>query len=142
MPLAQTDRFGPLEYDAQSEISFPYGIPGFDNEHRFLLLERPEVAPFVFLQSLDTPALCFTALPAIAIDPQYDLQLTPEDTAALSDNETLFPLALLTATDHGLTANLLAPVVIHLTRRIGLQAIRADARYSHCHRLGDPVACS
>ena len=165
MAQAQTGRFGTLEYDSQSEIAFPYGIPGFDHERRFLLVEQTSLAPFVFLQSLDSPDLCFAALPASAIDVNYELQLSAEDRSALlQENQLnrdlleeaplekdpledspvpgLLPLALLAAAGDGpLTANLLAPVVINLTRRIGLQTIRSDARYSHCHRLGAGVPC-
>ncbi len=41
----------------------------------------------------------------------------------------------------GITANLLAPVVIHRTSNRGVQAIRVDACYSHQHPVGEDI-CS
>jgi flagellar assembly factor FliW len=54
-------------------------------------------------------------------------------------------LAIVSAqTDGTLTANLLAPVVINLNTRVGVQAVRQDARYSHQHKLileGEGAPC-
>src|SRR5438552_19178493 len=83
MALIETQRFGAMEYDLASEIHFPHGLPGFHEEHRFILIERTALAPILFLQSLETPALCFAALPASAIDASYELQLSGEDAAVL-----------------------------------------------------------
>ena len=44
-------------------------------------------------------------------------------------------LAILTVAEGGLTANLLAPVVVNLANRRAVQAIRPDGRHSHAHPL-------
>jgi flagellar assembly factor FliW len=142
MPLVQTQQFGPLNYDPSAEIEFPQGLPGFEHEHRFVVLEPSTLAPVVFLQSASTPSLCFTALPVAAIDPAYDLSLNAEDHALLGAGSSV-PLALLSANEGGkLTANLLAPVVVNLTRRIAAQIVRWDTKYSHSHPLGEEASCS
>jgi flagellar assembly factor FliW len=38
------------------------------------------------------------------------------------------------------TANLLAPLVVNLAARLGVQAVRSDARYSHRHPLATAAA--
>ncbi len=151
MAVAQTQRFGALEYDRSAVLQFPAGLPGFDGQTSFAVVERPEWAPIVFLQSLTSPELCFMAAPVQAIDPDYALALTREDLERLAldparlalDPEQRVPpaagllcLALLSAPENGrLTANLLAPVVIHPRTRIAVQAVRADRRYSHQHPI-------
>lgn len=151
MPVVNTRRFGPLEYDESWVVSFPSGLPGFEHETRFVLLERPEWAPIVFLQSLADAELCFLAAPVSALDPGYCLSVTPEDLRKLSLDEERQPvpnaqvlcLALLCAPENGpLTGNLLAPVVVNLQARIAVQAVRMDARYSHQHAIRAEAACS
>jgi flagellar assembly factor FliW len=146
MPLVETSRFGRLEYEEGAEIEFRHGIPGFDRQGRFVVVEQAALAPLMFLQSLETPGLCFPAVPAAAIDPGYRLEVTREDLEGLGLDPERQPepgrevlcLAIVAAVNGGLTANLLAPIVINLARRLGLQAVRADARYSHQYPLGDP----
>lgn len=151
MPVVNTSRFGPLEYDESWVVSFPSGLPGFEHETRFVLLERPEWAPIVFLQSLAGAELCFLAAPVGTLDPGYCLSVTQEDLQRLSlnaerqpvPNEQVLCLALLCAPENGpLTGNLLAPVVVNLRTRIAVQAVRADARYSHQHAIPTAAACS
>jgi flagellar assembly factor FliW len=98
-----------------------------------------------FLQSTRQSGLCFLALPILMIDPQYALTVSAEDLAALEFDENRQPaiggdvdcLAMIAAPEQGPpTANLLAPIVIHRGKRVGLQAIRIDAIYSHQHLLG------
>ena len=152
MPQTNTRQFGELEFDDDAVLEFPAGLPGFEDQTRFVLVERPAAAPIVFLQSLGLPDLCFLAAPLAAIDSAYDLAVTPEDLRRLGLDERRQPrpdeevvcLAILSAPEDGpLTANLLAPVVIGKRTRRAVQAVRMDSRYSHRHPLTAPEAlCS
>jgi flagellar assembly factor FliW len=151
MPVTETRLFGALEYEESWVVSFPFGLPGFEQETRFILLERSEWTPIVFLQSLDRAKLCFLAAPASVIDPRYSLSVTREDLERLGLNEEQPPvhgeqvlcLALLCAPENGpLTGNLLAPVLVNLRTRTAVQAVRTDARYSHQHIFAAEPACS
>ena len=151
MPIADTRRFGPLDYEDSSVLIFPFGLPGFDQETRFGLVEQPELAPLVFLQSLQSPELCFLAVPAHAIDADYGLKITEEDLERLDLDTSRQPepgrevlcLALLCAPENGLlTANLLAPIVVNLASRVAIQAVRSDSRYSHQHPIQAEAVCS
>lgn len=147
-----THFFGRLDVDENHVLDFPSGLPGFDHQTRFLLVERPAAAPVVFLQSLDTPSLCFLAAPMDSIDAQYELAITPDDLRLLGFDQRRVPrpgaevlcLAILAAPENGpMTANLLAPVVVDLRTRRAVQAVRVDSRYSHQHRLESrESACS
>ncbi len=142
MPQALTRDFGTIEYHQDAELRFPGGLPGFEDQNRFLLMEPEALAPIVFLQSLSTPALCFLAVSVWLVDPEYQIGITADDLAALGlapqphAGGDVLCLAILSAQDNGpSTANLLAPVVINPRTRVGLQAVRADAIYSHQHPL-------
>src|ERR1700733_13591870 len=136
MPLVHTHSFGALEYTEASVLVFCSGPPGFLDQTRFTLVERPKLAPVVFLQSLTSAELCFLAAPVQALLPDYELALTSEDLERLglstsrqpSPGREVLCLALLCAPDNGpMTANLLAPVVVNLETWAAVQAVRADA---------------
>jgi flagellar assembly factor FliW len=116
-------------------LEFPYGIPAFETERRFRLIDRE---PLLFLESATNPELSFLLLPVALIDPDYRLALTAEDRETLdaSAKSHLLCLAVITAAeDSPPTANLLAPVVVNLDCGRALQAVRSDAVYSHRHPL-------
>ncbi len=128
-------------------LFFANGLPGFEGERRFTLVEDASHSPLLSLESETTPNLRFYALPMSVIDPGYDLQLSPEDLGLLEleqvpGEETVLCLAILAAPENGpFSANLLAPVVVNCTRSLAVQAVRMDQRYSHCHPLGK-TSCS
>lgn len=142
MPSVETKYFGTLPYAEESVFEFPHGLPAFDDEKAFVFIETAESAPLVFLQSFSRVNLCFLAFPIQVVDGDYQLAIAPEDLAEL-DLETarqpllgaeVVVLALISLHDGFLaTANLMAPVVLNVKTRRGLQAIRRDRLYSHRH---------
>ena len=52
MPAIQTKYFGNIEYPQDSRLHFASGLPGFEDQRWFVLLERPDMHPLSFLQSL------------------------------------------------------------------------------------------
>jgi len=152
VPQILTKYFGAVEYQESDVVQFPSGLPAFEEERQFLTMEPPAQAPMVFLQSMRNSSLCFLALPILTIDPEYRLQMTPEDLHSLNLSAEHQPgirdgilcLALIAIAEGGfISANLLAPIVIHAADRRGVQAIRVDSSYSHQHPLtGKEDACS
>ena len=145
MTTIETKYFGPMTYDDASCFEFPWGLPAFESECRFLPIEMPGHQPLVFLQSVVTVSLCFIALPVLAADGEYELAVSAGDLRDLELDDQRQPaigsevlvLALLSIHDDGpATANLLAPVVINLANRWALQAIRGDTVYSYAQPIG------
>ena len=152
MPVLKTENFGQIVYEQDAVFEFPAGLPGFEERRRFLLLRFEEHAPLVWLQSLEDADLCFMTLPVLVVDPNYAFTVAAEERAMLGFptvcrlciGKNVACLAILSIRESGPTANLLAPLVINLQNRKGVQAIGAGAGYSHRHGLlpqGDPV-CS
>jgi flagellar assembly factor FliW len=158
MLSVQTKYFGILSCREEEVFEFPRGLPAFEDEKHFVLIELPENAPLIFLQSLTHPALCFLAFPILVADRDYQLAVSLEDLTALDLDRGRQPelgrevlvLALVSLHDRfSATANLMAPVVLNLKTHCGLQAIRQDRVYSHQHLIasrrsgvGNPeVAC-
>lgn len=138
MPHCDTQYFGRLEYSERAVVDFPEGLPGFPSEKRFILLEQPTHHPLVFLQSLGSAGLCFLAVPVQCVAPDYRLALSAEDRALLGfspeaepqiGQEILCLAIVFVGEDGSVTANLLAPVVIHLATRRAVQCVPAEPAY-------------
>jgi flagellar assembly factor FliW len=125
---------GEIESDPRSELTFPAGIPGFENERSILPVEIPSQRPLVYLQSLIHPDICFAALPVFVIDPGFRLRLSDEERSLLQLPEDCDPvvgadvlcLALLMSWGDEVRVNLNAPVVINLHNSRGVQSITTD----------------
>ena len=153
MPILHSAQLGAIEYPEEHVLHFPLGLPAFEDETRFLPVERPGMEPIVFLQSLQRPDLAFPTLPVRALDPAFELALTEDElhwlsgepptgehrlASSLSITEDLIALAIVTISADGITANLRAPVVVNQRTRLGIQAIQAESNYSLQHPVGGP----
>jgi flagellar assembly factor FliW len=151
MPQAETKFFGLLDYETQDVVTFPSGIPGFDAEKSFLLIERADTKPVLFLQSLAHLQVCFPLISVGAVCPDYQVALSAEEVAALgvpSEQDHVLTgqvivFALVTLSDAGATVNLLAPVVLAPHTRRGVQSIQTESSYTTNHplELGGATSC-
>jgi flagellar assembly factor FliW len=143
MPVIETRHFGKVDYDRDGVFEFPFGLPGFEEHRKFLLFERPNTHPLIFMQSLDEPDLGFIAAPVTVAVGGYSLSLAGEELAALGlvqDVEaaagSVLYLGLITAAPGAApTINLASPIVLNAETRKGVQAVRMDGEYSFRHPL-------
>ena len=150
MPQCETKYFRTFSYDEGATVAFSAGLPAFENCRRFLPMEQADRRPFVFLQSLDEPSLCFITLPVAGIDPGYKLKMSAQDLESTglegppSTGTGVLCLAVVSFQTSAIpTANLLAPIVVNYGTRRAVQAVRDDSAYSCCHPLVREVApCS
>ena len=154
MPTLTTRYFNQLEYSDDAPFQFAAGIPGFEEHTAFLFIEQPHTKPLVFMQSLHDPAVCFIGLPAKAVDPDYQLELSPEEGVALGlpyadvpqPGPELVSLVLLTLAENTEpVANLMSPIVLNPSTHRGIQAIQLGSSYPLRHPLAlenQAAACS
>ncbi len=142
MPECETRYFGRVSFEPPAAVTFPAGLPGFAHCRRFLPLEDPSRRPLIFLQSLESPQLCFLALPVSAVDSGYRLKINAEDLALIGlekqpdvpgDAECWVIVAF--GEGHSPFVNLLAPLVINRATGLAVQAVRDDSVYSCRHPL-------
>lgn len=125
-----TTRFGAFDVPQQDIVTFPDGIPGFEQCRRFVLILADELSPLSCLQALDPPYPSFLAADPASLRPDYLPQLTDADRHALeaSDGPLLW-LTILTVSLHEVTANLRAPVVINPATMKGRQVLLEGDTY-------------
>lgn len=71
----ETTRFGPLDLEESSFVHFPWGIPGFEEIKRYVLLEHRQ-GPFQWLQAVDSPDVAFIVCTPDVFGMKY---LVPQD---------------------------------------------------------------
>ncbi len=136
----ETSRFGTLEVDEASIISFPQGLLGFPDEKRYVLLPHRENSPFLWLQSVDNPDLAFVTINPFTVNRDYSFEIPDnvQQELDIHDAANVQTLVLVTIRRDGsnpsVTANMLGPVVINTenkkARQLVLDPNLYDVQYS------------
>ncbi len=128
--VVQTSRFGAVSLTAEDILEFPEGILGFANLKKFVLLDDPNDEIFAWLQSCEVPGIAFPILEPELFVQNYHVVLTKHDMEALSmsPNDSTRYFAIITIPDDAtlMTANLKAPVVINIDKRVARQCVLQD----------------
>ncbi len=125
-----TSRFGVISINNEDVIHFPEGLLGFNELHRFVLLDDPSDEIFAWLQSCQEPGIAFPVLEPELFSAGYKVQLTKHDLEILklttSEGTRSFSIITIPADPTQMTANLKAPIVINVANRVGRQCVLQD----------------
>jgi len=109
--------FGRVEIEEEQVLHFVQCLPPFSGLLRYLILSRPEEAPFGWLQSTEEPALALVvgpyeevtgvAAPVLPADIAIELGLSPDETPACH------AILSVSANPAETTVNLLAPIYVN-----------------------------
>jgi flagellar assembly factor FliW len=135
--LINTTRFGKVEIDGSRIITFNDGLLGFPGQRRFALIQASDETIFLWMQSLDDPALAFLVCDPLAFVPDYRAQVRADDikTLELNNLTDCQILVIVNKCDGHLTGNLLGPLVIGAQSLKAKQLVLSDKRYTTRHRL-------
>lgn len=135
----KSTRFGDLDIDEKNIIKFPNGLPGFPEEQNFILLPCQENSPFSFLQSTREANLAFLVVDPFVFFTDYEFKIEDElvQELNLSANNPPQVFNIVTVPDctEKMTANLLAPVVINVQDKLGVQIVLEKTSYTTKHLL-------
>ena len=108
-------------------ISFPNGLPGFDDEQKFKLYQETSQEPLIFcLQSASNEHIALSVVEPSVFGFNYDLSLTEEEIALLKleSKEDLTVLLIVYRGDGDqINANLNGPLLINTKELIGTQKV-------------------
>ena len=128
--LIQTSRFGPVSLQREDVLEFPEGILGFNDLRTFVLLDDPNDEIFAWLQSCEIAAVAFPVLEPEIFAPAYKVGLTKHDLDALkmTSDEPMRSFSIITIPDDptAMTANMKAPIVINVNKKIARQCVLQD----------------
>jgi len=126
--------FENLVYSKDDVIRFPAGIPGFENNKEFIIVQIPEYSPFEWLVCIDGTKLKFAIINPMLFQPDYSPKIQKDQLEELEiekiEDVLLYTIVTIRENPEDSTANLLGPVIINKTRKTGKQIVLEDSKYS------------
>ena len=128
------DFFKDLVYSKDDIVTFPAGIPGFEQNREFVLVSLPDYAPFEWLVCIDGTPLRFAVINPLLFSPDYtpNIERQQLEDLEIAKPEDVLMYVIVTIHENPLqsTANLIGPIVINRSKRVGKQIIVEDDRYN------------
>ncbi|MDD4904732.1 MAG: flagellar assembly protein FliW [Methylobacter tundripaludum] len=128
--------FGEQTIDPSTIISFPNGIPGFEDQTRFKLFHQEGGNPLIFwLQSLDDESLIFSVAQPSMFNINYNFVLSDAEEATLGIEDTADALILIIllkdeSDQPTVKGSIKSPLVINSAKKIGLQKVLTQVEQS------------
>lgn len=133
----ETTRFGPVSVDETRLITFPAGLLGFVPYKTYALLQPDAKGAFLWLQSVETPALAFVVTDPTLWVRGYEVPIRREQMQELGleslDGAEIF--VIVNKYERSLTANLQGPLVVNADNRRGMQVVLAEKRWTTRHEI-------
>ncbi len=137
--VINTKYFGETEIDDSRIISFPNGLPAFEEIKEFVLLDLPGNSCFHCLQSIRHPEIAFLLIRPWSFFNDYDIELPRSELEELGitkqEQVAVYNIVTIPADAKKMTANLLGPIVINNETLVAKQVILHDSGYSTKHLL-------
>jgi flagellar assembly factor FliW len=138
--IAETSRFGKIEYQKSEVLTMVRGILGFDEYIRFILVEQEGQEPFKWLQSLEKPELAFLIIDPLCIKKDYTVEINPVDLVALKaknihDIKILVLVSIPNNQPSLMSANLQAPIAINKREMKAAQLVLSESGYDTSHSI-------
>lgn len=114
---------------AKTVVSFSEGLPGFEKELAWQLVEHEDARPLLWLSSCKSPGLSLLVINPCLVQPDYQPEFSRFDLArvGLAPGDEYVLLAVVTLRPEGPTVNLRAPIVLNPPEMRGAQIILENA---------------
>ncbi len=131
--LIPTAHFGEVEIDEKKILTFEKGLPGLEEDKRYVLLSNEDSRPVSWLQSLDNREISLPVMDPFLVCPDYSFDISQNDVEALSIEEIkdVYVLSILVIPKNvnAMTINLSAPIIINVRNSKGCQIVLDDRKY-------------
>ena len=128
-----TTRFGDIDIDESRTILMKAGILGFEHLKRYVFLLQDKEILFWWFQSVDDGSVAFVVINPFVIKPDYKPIIQDNDVELLEveSPEDVFLMSIVTirSDPFKVTANLKAPIVINLKKKLAKQVILDKSDY-------------
>jgi len=141
-------QFGTQDIDPESILTFPQGMPGFENITRYKLFHEDKERPVAFwLQSIDDPNVAFSVVDPAVFGLNYEFVLSDEEEALLKmesvEDIAVFLITYKQQTDADsearINANINGPIVLNARTRIGMQKVMVGVQTDITLRSTNPA---
>ncbi|WP_294181990.1 flagellar assembly protein FliW [uncultured Clostridium sp.] len=129
----KTKYHGVRHYDEEDVITFKKGIPGLENLKKYIIFPAEENKLFYILQSVEDLSIGIVLVSPFNVMKDYEFKLDDDKVRELGINDSKDVLVLNTVTlsskIENITANMKAPLVININKKIGEQIILDNENY-------------
>jgi len=131
-----TTNFGMLEVDEKTVINFKDGLPGFEDEHEFVILnnwDTEDPVGFMWLQSTTNEDVALVISIPFLLRSDYEFEI-PDDICSqmgISDAADVGVYTVCNIQDkvENMTFNLTSPIIVNIKERSAVQLTLTDNRY-------------
>ncbi len=132
--LIETKNFGTIDIDESLIYDFDGGILGFEQLRKFTIVESDdENSPFLWLQSIEEPAISFIIMDVYKFMPDYNPLVFDDDLVSLGeitdDSLLIYNIVVVPTAVSKMSVNLKAPIVINMENKKGKQVIVKNEEY-------------
>lgn len=135
----KTSRFGEIQVQKDEVITILGGLLGFVGLERYVLINNPQQAPFMWFQCLDEGELAFVVIDPFMFFPGYKVQAKQGDLEPLGvksiEKTTVLTIVTIPMDPKDITANLRGPLLFNVEKKLGKQLVLLDDRYHTKHYL-------
>lgn len=134
-----TKYIGEIEINKDQIITFPTGIPAFEEETSFVLYPLDEESPFLVLQSTKTVEIAFILVNPFDFVEHYQVKLqdATKEQLHIEKPEEVATYVFLTVKEpfSETTANLQGPIIINARINEAKQILMSDSGYTTKHKI-------
>ena len=134
----KTTRFGTIDIEEEKIIKMPFGMLGFPDKKKFIILQHQENSPFFWYQSVDDPGLAFVITDPFLFIPDYkiDLEVTLKEMSWNGDgngrNLNLFIVVNIPrGMAHKMTGNFIGPILVNEKVYQAVQIVLSNSPFTH-----------
>jgi flagellar assembly factor FliW len=137
--LLNSTRLGRLEVPDSKVISMARPILGFERLTEFCLVEVDAVAPFLWLHSIEDPAVAFLVVNPLVFFPDYRIEINSQEIAELHvtrvDAVETYVIATVPNEYQKMSVNLQGPILVNTINKQAKQLVLVNSEYKVRHYL-------
>jgi len=120
-----TTRFGSVEINEESVITFSGGLPGFTSLSEFAIVRCEQTEPIQWLQSMEDMDISIPIINPFLIKDDYEIEVSDDELDIIDshDEEEMIVLNIMVLPEDlpKMTVNLMAPILINVKKMLGVQ---------------------
>jgi flagellar assembly factor FliW len=124
-------------------VSFPLGLPGFEEVRAYQFYMEENYAPFLFMDAVGANPLRFICIDSFSICPEYKFNIALEVRHRLelveASSIAVLNIVTLGSEPSVVTANLMSPLIVNVETMIGEQVILENSKYSIYYPIWDSL---
>lgn len=137
--IVDSARFGPLEVPEDKLITMARPILGFERLLTFCLIDRDDLAPFLWLQATEDSTVAFMVVNPRVFFPDYRIDVNRKEIAELKvmkvESVETYVVVTVNEDPEMTSANLQGPILINVENNLAKQLVLVNSEYEVRHLL-------